>query len=109
MVRIGNYINGILSDASSACLDNYNPAEGKIYSQLPDSGRSEVEAAVKAASLAFPVWSTMPVEKRSAILLRIADLVDRDVDSLALAECVDTGKPLTLAKRLDIPRDRKRR
>ncbi|HET9487134.1 MAG TPA: aldehyde dehydrogenase [Chryseosolibacter sp.] len=89
---------------SGRYLDNYNPAEGRVYSRYPDSEASDVQRAVQAAEHAFPEWAAMPVEKRSGILLKIADLIDRDMDKLSLAESIDNGKPLTLAKRLDIPR-----
>ncbi|MFZ6013248.1 MAG: aldehyde dehydrogenase [Bacteroidota bacterium] len=105
MEKIGNYINGeLIAPASGKYLDNYNPAEGKVYNLIPDSDEKDVQMAVDAAKSAFPLWSAMPVEKRSAILQKIADLIDRDLDKLALAESADNGKPLKLAKIVDIPR-----
>ncbi len=105
MIRIKNYINGALLEAQSgAFLENINPAEGKPYSLVPDSSTADVQLAVDAAKAAFPDWSAKPVEKRSAILLKIADLIDRDLDKLALAESTDQGKPVKLAKAVDIPR-----
>jgi aminomuconate-semialdehyde/2-hydroxymuconate-6-semialdehyde dehydrogenase len=105
MQKILNYINGELTrPVSEQYLDNYNPAEGKVYSLIPDSDERDVANATKAAKEAFPVWSMMPSERRSSILQKIADLVDRDLDKLALAESVDNGKPFKLAKSLDIPR-----
>lgn len=105
MLKLSNYINGeLVAPSSLEFLENYNPADGTIYSLIPDSNASDVLQAVEAASRAFPKWSSMPVEKRSAFLLKIADLIDRDLDKLAMAECIDNGKPLWLAKSLDIPR-----
>lgn len=105
MEKILNYIDGALCEpAGKAFLDNYNPAIGEVYSLTPDSDMRDVEMAVAAAKKAFSSWSEMPVNKRSAILQRIADLIDRDLDALALAESVDNGKTLTLARTLDIPR-----
>ncbi|MEX1238942.1 MAG: aldehyde dehydrogenase [Cyclobacteriaceae bacterium] len=105
MQKLENYINGeLIAPASGDYLDNYDPAEGRVYSMLPDSDASDVQYAVDAAADAFPGWAGMLVEKRSAILLKIADLIDRDLDKLALAESVDNGKPLKLARKLDIPR-----
>ncbi|MCU0383304.1 MAG: aldehyde dehydrogenase, partial [Cyclobacteriaceae bacterium] len=85
-------------------LDNVEPATGHVYSQLPDSDASDVQHAVTAAENAFETWSKMPFEKRSAILLRIADLIDRDAAFLAQAESKDQGKPVKLASSVDIPR-----
>lgn len=105
MQKIQNYINGELTaPASGKYLDNYNPAEGKIYSLIPDSEATDVQHAVDAATHAFSEWSSMPTEKRASILQRIADLIDRDLDKLALAESIDNGKPVSLAKIVDIPR-----
>jgi acyl-CoA reductase-like NAD-dependent aldehyde dehydrogenase len=105
MEKIQNYINGeLVSPVSGKYIDNYNPAEGKVYSLIPDSDGADVQAAAEAAQQAFASWSTMVVEKRSAILMKVADLIDRDLDKLALAESVDNGKPVKLAKAVDIPR-----
>jgi aminomuconate-semialdehyde/2-hydroxymuconate-6-semialdehyde dehydrogenase len=105
MMRVKNYINGELVEAQGGgWLENINPAEGKSYSLIPDSDATDVQFAVNAAKSAFLDWSSLSVEKRSAILLKIAELIDRDVDQLALAESTDQGKPLKLAKAVDIPR-----
>lgn len=105
MSKILNYINGeLIEPRSKSYLENYNPAEGKPYSLVPDSDAQDVQLAVEAAQRAFSAWSAMPVEKRSAILQKIADLIDRDLDQLALAESADQGKPVKLAKVVDIPR-----
>jgi aminomuconate-semialdehyde/2-hydroxymuconate-6-semialdehyde dehydrogenase len=105
MQKISNYINGQLSSPQSGNhLDNYNPAEGKIYSHLPDSDERDINLAVQAAQSAFAGWSAMPIAQRATILQKIADLIDRDLDKLALAESIDQGKPVKLAKSVDIPR-----
>lgn len=105
MQKIANYINGKLTPpASGNYLDNYDPAEGSVYSLVPDSDATDIQHAVDAADAAFAGWSQMKVEKRSAVLLRIADLIDRDQEKLAHAESVDTGKPISQARTLDIPR-----
>ena len=105
METIGNYINGeLIAPASAGYINNIDPAQGKTYSRTPDSSVDDVDAAVSAATDAFHEWANMPVEKRSAILLRISDLIDRDLQKLALAESIDNGKPLSLASRMDIPR-----
>ncbi len=81
-----------------------NPATGEVYGQIPDSNSKDVEAAVHVAQKAFPVWSTTPAEERFKILNRIAELIDENLDELALAETNDNGKPLWLSKKVDIPR-----
>ena len=85
-------------------IDNYNPALGEVYSLIPDSDVQDVEQAVQAALAAFPAWSKTPAEKRGQVMMRIADLIDKNLDQLAEAESIDNGKPLKLAKSVDIPR-----
>jgi aminomuconate-semialdehyde/2-hydroxymuconate-6-semialdehyde dehydrogenase len=75
-----------------------------MYGQIPDSNEKDIEAAVHAAQKAFPSWSTTTVEQRFKILNRIAELIDGNLDELALAETNDNGKPLWLSKMVDIPR-----
>lgn len=105
MERIQNYIDGrLVPPASGAYLDNVDPATGRVYSELPDSDRRDVEQAVGAAESAFESWSHTAAAERSRILLRIAELIEANLERLARAECVDTGKPLSLARSMDIPR-----
>jgi aminomuconate-semialdehyde/2-hydroxymuconate-6-semialdehyde dehydrogenase len=105
MQKIENYINGqLVSPLSGNYLDNYNPSTGAIYSLIPDSDETDVQKAYEAANAAFPSWSVTPAGERSRILLKIADLILKNLDELALAESIDNGKPLSLAKAVDIPR-----
>jgi aminomuconate-semialdehyde/2-hydroxymuconate-6-semialdehyde dehydrogenase len=103
--QIRNFIGGQFVEPSSGrYLENIEPATGKAYSYVADSDASDVALAVAAAEKAFPAWSRTAAAERSRILLRIADLIERDLEKLARAESVDTGKPLSLARNLDIPR-----
>lgn len=103
--HIANYIGGTMqAPLDGKYMDNVNPATGEIYSQTPDSNLKDVEEAVGAAKAAFPGWSTTPANERFRILNRIAELIDNNLDALALAETNDNGKPLWLSKRVDIPR-----
>lgn len=105
MDKIKNYINGeLVEPISGEYLDNIEPATGLVYSRVPASGTADVEHAVKAARTAFESWSHTPAADRSRIMLKIADLVEQNLDRLAKAETVDNGKPVSLARSLDIPR-----
>jgi aminomuconate-semialdehyde/2-hydroxymuconate-6-semialdehyde dehydrogenase len=105
MLHILNYIQGdLLAPANTQYLDNIEPALGKTYSYIADSDTDDVELAVKAAREAFPAWSSMKAAERSHYLLKIADKIEEHLDKLAEAEARDSGKPLSLAKRMDIPR-----
>jgi aminomuconate-semialdehyde/2-hydroxymuconate-6-semialdehyde dehydrogenase len=104
-IKIRNFVDGqFLEPVGRQYLDNIEPATGKTYSLVPDSGVQDVELAVAAAETAFPSWSVTPVAERSLVLLRIADLIERELEKLARAESIDTGKPISLARSLDIPR-----
>ena len=105
MEKILNFINGdLLAPISNQFLDNVNPATGEVYSHCPDSDERDVELAYAAAESAFLGWSEMPATDRSKILLKIAELIEERNDELALAESIDQGKPLWLAKLGEIPR-----
>lgn len=105
MEKILNYIGGkLLEPQSNQYIDNYEPATGSVYSQIPNSDEKDVAIAVEAAKNAFPGWSNTPASTRSAIMIRIADLIAANLDTLAAAESKDNGKPVSLAKSVDIPR-----
>ncbi|PYJ44947.1 MAG: 2-hydroxymuconic semialdehyde dehydrogenase [Verrucomicrobia bacterium] len=102
---IRNFIDGqFVEPIGGKYLDNIEPATGKPYSQVADSDTRDVDLAVAAAEKAFCDWSKKPAAERSRFLLRIADLIERDLEKFARAESVDTGKPISLARSLDIPR-----
>jgi aminomuconate-semialdehyde/2-hydroxymuconate-6-semialdehyde dehydrogenase len=103
--QLENYIGGeLLLPASGNFLDNINPATGEVAGQIPDSNENDINNAVHAATEAFASWSVTPVEERFKILNRIAELIDANLDALALAETNDNGKPLWLSTLVDIPR-----
>src|SRR5688572_15370440 len=105
MLKLQNYINGqLVAPQAGNYIDNYNPAIGEVYSLIPDSDEKDVQLAVEAAQAAFPAWSNTPAEKRGKIMLRISELIEQNLERLAKAESIDNGKPLKLARTVDIPR-----
>ncbi len=103
--RIQNFIDGqLVEPIGGRYLDNIEPATGKPYSEVADSDAHDVDLAVAAAEKAFRDWSKKPAADRSTILLRIANLIERDLEKFSRAESIDTGKPIALARSLDIPR-----
>lgn len=105
MEQLLNYISGKLQKPlADKWLDNYEPATGKVYSHIPDSDESDVEQATEAAKAAFPAWSNTPLEDRMMLLMKIADGIEARMDEFVAAESKDNGKPLSLARRVDIPR-----
>ncbi|HVE73089.1 MAG TPA: aldehyde dehydrogenase [Thermoanaerobaculia bacterium] len=104
-MRLANYIDGaFVPPRTNAYFDDVEPATGEVIAEIPDSDGQDVDDAVRAARKAFDEWSSTPAETRSRTLLKIADLIEQNLDELARTESRDNGKPLSLAKRLDIPR-----
>ncbi|HOZ82333.1 MAG TPA: aldehyde dehydrogenase [Bacteroidia bacterium] len=104
-MKLLNYINGqMVEPISQKWMDNTDPSTNTVFSQIPDSDERDVQMAVNAAKQAFVGWSTMPVKKRSDLLLRIAALIEKNLQRFAEAESLDNGKPVWLAKQVDIPR-----
>ena len=105
MDRILNYIDGELTEpAGGEWLDNVEPATGRVYSTVARSREPDVERAVAAAEAAFAGWRVTPAVERARLLLAIADRIEQRLEAFAHAECVDNGKPLSLATSVDIPR-----
>tara|TARA_R100001143_G_scaffold32327_1_gene31130 strand:- start:777 stop:2231 length:1455 start_codon:yes stop_codon:yes gene_type:complete len=104
MHEIKNFINGQWVSTSKT-FEDINPVNGKVIAHVHEAGRSEVDAAVKAARTALRgPWSQMKLEERSSMLVAIADEINRRFDTFLEAEIADTGKPYSLASHLDIPR-----
>ena len=104
-MKILNYINGeFVNPIKGEFIDNYNPAIGEVYGQIPNSTKEDVELAYQSAEKAFSSWSITTLDERHRILSKIADLIHQNLDKLAEAESKDNGKPLSLAKAIDIPR-----
>src|SRR6185369_9020608 len=105
MNQVENYIGGgLVRPASSEYLKNFDPSTGKAYSHIPDSDDRDVNLAVEAAKTAFLAWSSVSAEERHDVMMRIVGLIERDLELLAEAESVDNGKPVSLARSVDIPR-----
>jgi aminomuconate-semialdehyde/2-hydroxymuconate-6-semialdehyde dehydrogenase len=105
MQKILNYINGeLIEPVSTNFIENTDPSTGEVYSLCPDSDAQDIELAYQAAEKAFPIWSETSANDRSKVMLKIADLIEKNLDELALAESIDQGKPLWLAKNGEIPR-----
>ncbi|TMA89995.1 MAG: aldehyde dehydrogenase [Deltaproteobacteria bacterium] len=105
MQDVLNFIDG--RHAPAACgewLDDVDPATGETYARVASSDARDVDRSVAAALHAFAAWSVTPVVERSKLLRRLARLIERDLEKLARAESIDSGKPLSAARTVDIPR-----
>lgn len=105
MEKLKNYINGILTTPySSDYINVQDPSTGETFTMIPDSNSDDVQLAVESAEKAFPLWSNLTAEERSGYLMKIAGLIQANLEKFAHAESMDNGKPLWLAKSVDIPR-----
>ena len=103
---ICHFINGeYVGSADGLMFDTFNPVTGEVYAKVHEAGREEVDAAVTAARNALTgVWGEMTMENRLALLYKLADGINARFDEFLEAECLDTGKPYSLARHVDIPR-----
>ena len=102
---VRNYVGGRFVDAvSGATVDDVGPATGATIATIPRSDVADVEAAVVAADAAASAWGRTSVSERADLLDAIADRIEARLDELATLESLDTGKPRSLARSVDIPR-----
>jgi aminomuconate-semialdehyde/2-hydroxymuconate-6-semialdehyde dehydrogenase len=101
---IQNYIDGAFVGGAREFAD-LNPADGTVIAQVTEADETQVNDAVRAARRAFRgEWGSFGVRERSAQLHRVAEAIEKRAESFVKAEVEDTGKPVSLASRLDIPR-----
>jgi aminomuconate-semialdehyde/2-hydroxymuconate-6-semialdehyde dehydrogenase len=104
-MRFPHWIDGAPSDpAKGRWRDVFDPATGTPFAQVADGDADDVERAVEAARRAFPAWSALPTFERARWLERLADALEAALDDIAHAESRDGGKPLRLAREIEIPR-----
>ncbi len=102
---LANFINGqAVAPVNGRYLDNIEPATGRVYGKIPNSDSSDVDLAVAAAEAALPAWKALDVDTRANYLLAISQEITERLDELALMESTDNGKPVSLARMVDIPR-----
>ncbi|NOT37748.1 MAG: aldehyde dehydrogenase [Saprospiraceae bacterium] len=105
MKKILHFIDGEYSNpVSDLWIEGINPATGEIITQISNGDVRDVEKAFQAATRAFSIWSNYSSTERFQILNRIAELIEENLEELAIAETIDTGKPLRLSKEVEIPR-----
>ena len=104
-IRHQLFINGQFVNAESGeTLATLNPHDNSVITEVAMAGRADVDKAVAAAEKALPAWSRMAAMDRGRILLKLADLIERDAEELARLESLDTGHPIRDSRMLDVPR-----
>ena len=102
---MNNFIAGqYQAPLSGVYLPVFNPALGEVYAQLADSDEKDLNQAIEAAQAAWPQWAKTSAEQRADCLRRIAQGIEHRLEALALAEVQDNGKPISMARNVDIPR-----
>lgn len=102
--RYDNFIGGKwVAPVDGEYFDNTSPIDGKPFTQVARSNYKDVELALDAAHKAFPSWSRSSATERSNMLLKIADVVEKNLDYLAAVETVDNGKAIRETRAADIP------
>eukprot|EP00042_Codosiga_hollandica_P021858 m.78240 g.78240 ORF g.78240 m.78240 type:complete len:488 (-) comp50555_c0_seq1:132-1595(-) len=103
--KLQNLIDGAFAAPHSGhYIDSLDPSTGALATLIPDSDEHDVTKAVAAATAAFPKWSKLPRQTRADFLRKIADAIEARLDEFAAAESHDQGKPVWLARTVDIPR-----
>ena len=104
-IQLANLIDGRLqAPLNDAWLDVHEPATGAVFAHCPDSSSVDVDAAVAAAGRAAAGWANTPIDERARLLHRLADLIEARLEEFAALESRDSGKPVSVARQLDIPR-----
>ena len=104
MKLIQNYIDGRFASGRSEFAD-VNPADGMVIAQVTEADKAQVDEAVHAARRALcGEWGRLGVRERAARLHKVADAIEKRFDCFVQAEVADTGKPVCLASKLDVPR-----
>jgi len=105
MLKVNNFIGGkFIAPASNKYLQNYNPATGEVTSQIPNSNQKDIELAANAAMTALEEWKSLTIKDRIEWLNKIADALEKRKEEIAKIESMDTGKPITLARKIDATR-----
>ncbi|MFC3285917.1 aldehyde dehydrogenase [Litchfieldella rifensis] len=98
------WINGRACEAASGeQFDCLSPRDGKLLVRVAEGGKDDIDMAVQAARSASDTWARQAPKQRRRHLLQLADIIESHQDELAFLESLDTGKPITHARRDDLP------
>ena len=102
--RYDNYIGGkFVAPVLGNYFDNISPVDGKVFTQAARSTKEDIDLALDAAEAAFPSWSKSAATTRSNILLKIADIMQANLEYIATVETIDNGKPIRETSLVDLP------
>ncbi len=102
--KYDNYIGGAwVAPVSGEYFDNVSPINGKVFTSAARSGKADIDLAIKAAEIAFTTWSKTSAAYRSNLLLKIAQVLEDNLEYLAVVETIDNGKPVRETLAADLP------
>ncbi len=102
--RYDNFIGGkFVAPVNGEYFDNISPIDGKVFTKAARSGKEDIELALDAAHEAFKTWSKTSATSRSNILLKIADVMEANLEYLATVETIDNGKAIRETRAADLP------
>ncbi|MBS1669740.1 MAG: aldehyde dehydrogenase [Bacteroidetes bacterium] len=102
--RYDHFINGKFTKPSSGeYFDNISPIDGKVFTQAARGNAADIDMALDAAWAAFPSWSKTPAAQRSNLLLKIAQIIEDNLEYLAIVETIDNGKAIRETRAADLP------
>ncbi|MBE0442397.1 MAG: acetaldehyde dehydrogenase ExaC [Psychrobacter sp.] len=102
--KYDNFINGEwVAPVDGEYFDNTSPVDGKVICQVARSKPADIEKALDAAHAAKDAWGKTSVTERANLLLKIADKMEANLESIAIAECYENGKPVRETLAADIP------
>ncbi|MFM1998695.1 MAG: hypothetical protein RL204_642 [Bacteroidota bacterium] len=102
--KYDNYIGGkFVPPVKGEYFDNVSPVDGKVFTQAARSTKEDIELALDAAHAAFPAWSKSAATYRSNILLKVAQIIEDNLEYLATVETIDNGKPIRETRAADLP------
>ncbi|MBK5193955.1 MAG: aldehyde dehydrogenase [Flavobacteriaceae bacterium] len=102
--KYGNFIGGkFVEPVKGQYFDNVSPIDGKVFTKAARSTQEDIDLALDAAHQAFPTWSKTSATERSNMLLKIAQVMEDNLEYLATLETIDNGKPIREARAADIP------
>ena len=102
--KYDNFIGGkFVPPVEGQYFDNASPIDGKVFTKAARSSKQDIENAIDAAALAFKTYSKTSVTYRSNLLLKIADIMEKNLEFLAVTESVDNGKAIRETLAADLP------
>ncbi len=102
--RYDHFIGGkFVAPVKGEYFDNYSPIDGKVFTQAARGTKEDIDAALDAAHAAFPSWSKTSVASRSGVLLKIAQVMEDNLEYLATIETIDNGKAIRETRAADLP------